>query len=275
MWLNKLRLLGYEDLADKTIKLSDIIDLDDLYIKELQSNLNIILEDKYLDILKYLIYKYIYETEDNMRIAIYKITKDIVEYKDDIITSIMIMTDSKYDLKHTLKYVEKNGLVGIKHKYLTDMGIQNFKTVIKENKFSIKNVKTNEIYKGVTFDDIIHIGLDTEDIYVEYKDRIVKEIDKKLYMFIGTYNDCMSVYYKLSDEYRNFCYGRLRTRYSQDEKVFYKLEKILAECLGSIHSENIDSSEAISILGDDKLWKYILNKDSTELGEFTDSLDSI
>lgn len=272
MWMKKIRLLGYDNVADKLESLSSIIDIESLHEKELQSNLDLVLEDNTLEILKYIVYKYIYDTETNKRVAVYKIgktsqiIKKMVEYKDDVISSIMLLTDSNNELRYVLKYALKNGMCEFKNKCLWSNGIHGFKLVTKGNRHCIKNIKTNEIYEETIFDDIINIGLDTHDMYIEYKDKIVSTLDKDLYEFIGVYNDCMSVYYKLSDGFMDLC---------KDETVIQKLERILAECLGGIIAEDIDSEEAIKILSDDELWKDILNKDETELGEFTNSLDLI
>lgn len=110
-YINKLRLLEYNNIADQLKHIDSLIglDIDDFCEKSLVSNIEFVNKHDIDDRLVYLLYAYLLETENNIDMIILKINILFYEIigrsiiRDDFIFTTLLLRDTNYSLVDTIK----------------------------------------------------------------------------------------------------------------------------------------------------------------------------
>lgn len=248
MFVNKIKILGMNALADRLVKVSKLIDIDDFYNKESVVISKVFSEfSNKADIwfgLILLMYKYIYETEDNMRVAIYKIIQcSIIDNNtDNIKTNTVLMIDNNYKTINTIKRIMKSTYSAVNYcRY--QKGILGYKEHITKYSRNLENTNNGKIYENFGFTNLIQLNYMIPEKSLRCQG-IADSMDRKQRQFIGTYND-IEIVYDMVGNYEND-----------------KLREILRTIVFRVQCTSVSHKNAIRILSDEELWERTIKNNS-------------
>lgn len=257
MFIRKLRLLGMDTVISRLDKIKFLVDAEDLYNKESKTISSIIalyndnIEDMWFSIIL-LIYRYLYDTESNMRIAIYKMLQcSFVGFNfDNIRTHMILMIDKNYETIDMIKLIIDSTPDAVKY-CMNNRGILGYKEHKIEYSRNLEDLNNKKIYENFGITNLLQLRYNIPEISVRYKN-IADSMNKKQREFVGTYSDIILIY----DIIINF-----RDEVSEvlGDNNRYELQGVLGSIVTFKEHKQDVHKKVLNILNDDELWKKTID----------------